>query len=105
MTRRACRALGTFGGVALILGSAFGCSIRQDASGLTRVGIGLWGFGDPPGVHWNLDWPRRDVRELPAGARNELPARRVDPASRGPERGLPDAAPSRRVPLGDEARR
>ena len=52
-----------------------GCSIRYDASGMTRVGVGLWGFGDPPGVNWYLDAPRRDVPELPAGARPELPPR------------------------------
>src|SRR4030095_11093314 len=31
------------------------CAIRYDKAGVSRVGIGLWGFGDPPGVHWNLD--------------------------------------------------
>ena len=42
-----------------------GCAIRYDNAGVSRVGIGLWGFGDPPGVNWNLDWPRREVPELP----------------------------------------
>ena len=46
---------------------------------MTRVGIGLWGFGDPPGVNWNLDWPRQEVPELPVGPRPELPPRRAPP--------------------------
>jgi hypothetical protein len=46
--------------------SVCGCAIRYDHAGVSRVGIGLWGFGDPPGVNWNLDWPpRREVPELP----------------------------------------
>jgi hypothetical protein len=49
-------------GVALVSG----CAIRYDAAGTSRVGIGLWGFGDPPGVNWNLDWPRTEVPELPS---------------------------------------
>ncbi len=49
-----------------------GCAIRYDAAGVTRVGIGLWGFGDPPGVHWNLDWPHREVPDLPVAPRREL---------------------------------
>ena len=65
-------------GLALVLLSA-GCAIRYDATGVSRVGVGLWGFGDPPGVNWNLDWPRRDVPELPASARPELPPRRIAP--------------------------
>ena len=56
-----------------------GCAIRYDATGVTRVGVGLWGFGDPPGVHWNLDAPRRELPELPAGPRPELPPRRTPP--------------------------
>jgi hypothetical protein len=51
------------------------CAIRYDSAGTTRVGIGLWGFGDPPGVDWNLDWPRRDVPDLPAMRPPELPER------------------------------
>jgi len=49
-----------------------GCAIRYDHAGVTRVGIGLWGFGDPPGVNWNLDWPpRREIPELaPMGPRD-----------------------------------
>jgi len=50
-----------------------GCAIRYDKAGVSRVGIGLWGFGDPPGVHWNLDWPRQPVPDLPAAPRRELP--------------------------------
>lgn len=42
-----------------------GCATLVDGAGTTRVGIGLWGFGDPPGVNWNLDWPRRELPELP----------------------------------------
>ena len=56
-----------------------GCAIRYDATGVSRIGVGLWGFGDPPGVNWNLDGPRRDVPELPASPRPELPPRRVAP--------------------------
>jgi hypothetical protein len=47
------------------IASLAGCAIRQDAAGVSRVGIGLWGFGDPPGVDWNLDWPRREPAALP----------------------------------------
>jgi len=50
-----------------------GCAIRYDKAGVSRVGIGLWGFGDPPGVRWNLDWPRQPVPDLPAAPRRELP--------------------------------
>jgi hypothetical protein len=60
--------------VALLgIASLAGCAVRQDASGGSRVGIGLWGFGDPPGVNWNLDWPRREPTELPPARRPELP--------------------------------
>ena len=59
--------------------SCAGCAVRYDATGVSRVGIGLWGLGDPPGVNWNLDWPRRDVPELPASTRPELPPRRSAP--------------------------
>ena len=58
------------------------CSIRQDASGVTRTGILLWGLGDPPGVQWNLDRPRRDVPDLPASRHPELPPRAVEPGWR-----------------------
>ena len=51
-----------------------GCAIRYDHAGVTRVGIGLWGFGDPPGVNWNLDWPpRREVPELPPMGPRDTP--------------------------------
>jgi hypothetical protein len=72
-----------------------GCSIRYDAAGVTRVGIGLWGFGDPPGVDWNLDWPRRDVPDLPAAPHGELPPLREPP--RGP-RVTDRFAPSQEAP-------
>jgi len=56
-----------------------GCAIRYDHAGVSRTGVFLWGLGDPPGVKWNLDWPRRDVPDLPAPARREsLPS--PDPA-------------------------
>jgi hypothetical protein len=57
------------------------CSIRYDAAGVTRVGVGLWGFGDPPGVQWNLDAPRREIPELPAAPRPELPPRTMPSSS------------------------
>jgi len=60
---------------AICIASCTGCSIRYDAAGVTRVGVGLWGFGDPPGVNWNLDAPRREFPELPATTRPELPPR------------------------------
>jgi hypothetical protein len=65
--------------VALIVLCGAACSIRQDAAGVTRTGIGLWGFGDPPGVNWNLDRPRREVPDLPASRHPELPPRAVEP--------------------------
>jgi len=65
--------------VALSLLCGAACSIRQDANGITRTGIGLWGFGDPPGANWNLDWPRREVPDLPASRRPELPPRVIEP--------------------------
>jgi hypothetical protein len=61
--------------VALTVLGVAACSIRQDGTGVTRTGILLWGFGDPPGVNWNLDRPRREVPELPASRRPELPPR------------------------------
>jgi hypothetical protein len=63
------------------------CSIRQDATGVSRTGILLWGFGDPPGVNWNLDRPRREVPDLPASRRPELPPRAVEPGSWSSDRG------------------
>ena len=87
---------------AAVLAAAFacatlaGCAIRYDNAGVTRVGIGLWGLGDPPGVDWNLDWPRREIPELPRTPLPELPAARV-PQWRSeapvPERGDAIAAP------------
>jgi len=50
-----------------------GCAIRYDSSGTTRVGIGLWGFGDPPGVDWNLDRQNRQIQELPSNRAREIP--------------------------------
>jgi hypothetical protein len=67
--------------VALTVLCGAACSVRQDAAGVTRTGVGLWGFGDPPGVNWNLDWPRREVPDLPAGRHPELPPRAVDPGA------------------------
>ena len=64
---------------ALTVGWVAACSIRQDGTGVTRTGVGLWGFGDPPGVNWNLDWPRREVPDLPASRHPELPPRAVEP--------------------------
>jgi len=60
-----------------------GCAIRYDGAGVTRVGIGLWGFGDPPGVNWNLDWPRREVPDLPAATRRERSPLREPASARG----------------------
>ena len=65
--------------VLLVMSCGAGCSIRQDGTGVTRTGVGLWGFGDPPGVNWNLDWPRREVPDLPASRHPELPPRAVEP--------------------------
>ncbi len=78
---------------ALCATAAFsGCAIRYDKAGVSRVGIGLWGFGDPPGVHWNLDWPRQPVPDLPAAPHRELP-----PAS--PPRDL-ELGPARKTTQG-----
>ena len=68
--------------IALTVLGVAACSIRQDATGVTRTGIGLWGFGDPPGVNWNLDRPRREVPDLPASRHPELPPRAVEPGWR-----------------------
>ena len=72
-----------------------GCAIRYDHAGVSRVGIGLWGFGDPPGVNWNLDWPPR--REIP-----ELPPRRemLELPPRSP-REIPDLPRSFRATFAD----
>jgi hypothetical protein len=60
---------------ALVLASVLlsGCAIRYDSAGTTRVGIGLWGFGDPPGVDWNLDRQNREIQELPSNRAREIP--------------------------------
>jgi hypothetical protein len=50
-----------------------GCAVRHDGTGTRRVGVGLWGFGDPPGVNWDLDWPRQDVPDLPTMRPREVP--------------------------------
>jgi len=78
-----------------------GCAIRYDASGVSRIGIGLWGFGDPPGVNWNLDWPRRDVPELPASARPELPPRRAAPQWQSRDMSPPGRPGLLEFPIGD----
>ena len=65
-----------------------GCATLVDGAGTTRVGIGLWGFGDPPGVDWNLDWPRRELPELPKSPPPQWP--RDWPAALGPS---PEAEP------------
>lgn len=67
--------------LAAILACALaGCAIRYDQSGVSRVGVFLWGLGDPPGVKWNLDAPRREIPELPAAPRKDaLPANRARP--------------------------
>ena len=70
--------------------SCAGCAVRYDATGVSRVGIGLWGFGDPPGVNWNLDSPRRDVPELPTSPRPEPPPRRDAPQWQSRDMSLPD---------------
>ena len=46
--------------------SLAGCAIRYDDTGVSRVGIFLWGLGDPPGVNWNLGRAAaRDSRSCP----------------------------------------
>jgi hypothetical protein len=82
------RATGT--AIAAAIGTVFaalalGCATRYDGQGVTRVGIGLWGFGDPP-VNWNLDWPRRGIPELPPASYPELAPRRAPPADLPPRR-------------------
>jgi hypothetical protein len=69
-------------GLLVCIGCCAGCSIRYDAAGMTRVGIGLWGFGDPPGVQWHLEAPRQEIPSLPAAPRPELPPRTIEPWSR-----------------------
>ena len=82
-----------------------GCAIRYDATGVSRVGVGLWGFGDPPGVNWNLDGPRGDVPELPARPRPELLPRRVAPQWQSRDISTPLAYPDvscgLEFPIGD----
>lgn len=95
-----------------------GCAIRYDHAGVTRVGVGLWGLGDPPGVNWNLDWPRNEVPELPPMRKPEtaeLPPMRprelpgsprslsapVDDASHAPKH---DGAAERVVTIDDNSR-
>ena len=77
--------------VALTVLCGTACSIRQDATGVTRTGILLWGFGDPPGVNWNLDGPRREVPDLPPSRHPDLPSRAVEPGWRS---GDPRTAPA-----------
>ena len=48
------------------------CAIRYDQAGVSRVGVFLWGLGDPPGVKWNLGAPRREIPELPAAPRRDV---------------------------------
>jgi hypothetical protein len=84
--------------IAMAIAAAFaaalgGCAIRYDKAGVTRVGIGLWGFGDPPGVDWNLDWPRAEVPDLPATAPSELPPRRAPRDLDAPCRGSKQQGP------------
>ena len=54
-------------------GALAGCAIRYGEAGVSRTGPFLWGFGDPPGVHWDLGEPRREIPELPPARRRELP--------------------------------
>jgi hypothetical protein len=84
-------------GIAAALAAALvaGCSIRYDRAGVTRVGIGLWGFGDPPGVNWNLDWPREEIPDLPAATRRELPPSREPGRARGDIEPLAPSADAR----------
>jgi hypothetical protein len=63
--------------VVLALG---GCAVHYDRSGESRVGVFLWGLGDPPGVHWNLETPRREIQDLPASPRRDaLPPNQNSP--------------------------
>jgi hypothetical protein len=81
----------------LTLYALCGCATRYDQTGYSRVGIGLWNFGDPPGVNWNLDWPRRDPPELPPAQRPDLPPtvqRRGD--TQMPAAAIPQASPASR---------
>jgi hypothetical protein len=85
--RESAIAAGTLGAVMLALG---GCAIRYDQTGVSRVGVFLWGLGDPPGVHWNLDAPRREIRDLPAAPRPELPAPRSTVVPSSPNQSAAD---------------
>lgn len=70
-------------GTALLLLAAIslcaGCAYNYDRGREWRVGVFLWGFGDPPGVDWHLDWPRRELTELPPVTYPELPPARPRP--------------------------
>jgi hypothetical protein len=69
--------------LAAILACALaGCAIRYDQAGVSRVGVFLWGLGDPPGVKWNLDAPRREIPDLPAAPRRDV----LPPNHSAPER-------------------
>ena len=46
------------GAIVIAVSILMGCALREDRTGVSRVGIGLWGFGDPPGVDWNLERPK-----------------------------------------------
>jgi hypothetical protein len=75
-----------------------GCAIRYDDTGVSRTGIFLWGLGDPPGVHWDLGQPRREIQELPPARRRELPPSGpsqslAEFAPRGANQSPPDRAP------------
>ena len=82
-----------------------GCAIRYDHAGVTRVGIGLWGFGDPPGVNWNLDWPpRREVPELPPMRPRDtpqLPRSLLEPIDDVPAPSMRDIDAGRDVAIDD----
>jgi len=91
--------------VAACLAPICGCAIRYDHAGVTRVGIGLWGFGDPPGVNWNLDWPpQREVPDLPPmGPRDtpKLPRSLLEPIDDVPAASMHDIDAGRDVAIDD----
>ena len=68
----------------VVTASLSGCAYNIDRTGESRVGIFLWGFGDPPGVNWHLDWPRRELPEFPPTTYPELPPARPPSWSRTP---------------------
>jgi hypothetical protein len=92
---------------ALVALTLAGCAIRYDQTGVSRVGVFLWGLGDPPGVNWNLDWPRREIPELPPSTRRELAPREPARAPVGPPGTAPGAsAPERsRMSIDDNPER